>query len=105
MTVPILIRMDRESTLDLVRNRLASKRSKHIDVLHPFVRERAAKVEETLEYCSIEKMLADYLTKVVSVKTLHLLAVTCSNHSLSIATTQSSMANCCSYSITVFWAV
>jgi hypothetical protein len=44
---------------------VVSQRSKHIDVLHHFVWERANRGEIVLEYCSTERMVADSLTKVV----------------------------------------
>jgi uncharacterized membrane protein len=62
----MLIRMDSESALAFVRNPVDYKRSKHIDVLHHVVRERAARGEVTLNYYSTEKMVADSLTKVVA---------------------------------------
>jgi hypothetical protein len=76
--MPMLIRMDSESALALVRNPVVLQRSKHIVVLHHVVRERASRGDVTLEYCSI--------------KTLHLYAATYSHYSLSLATTQSSIA-------------
>ena len=56
---------DSQSALALVRNPVVSQRSKHIDVLHHFVRERSDRGEIVLEYCSTEQMVADSLTKVV----------------------------------------
>jgi hypothetical protein len=59
------IRSDSQSSLALVRNPVVSQRSKHIDMLHHFVRERSDLGEIVLEYCSTERMVADSLTKVV----------------------------------------
>jgi hypothetical protein len=58
---------DSQSALALVRNPVVSQRSKHIDVLHHFVRERSERGEIGLEYCSTEHMVADSLTKVVGI--------------------------------------
>jgi hypothetical protein len=59
------IQSDSQSAMALVRNPVVSQRSKHIDVLHHFVRERSDLGEVVLEYCSTEGMVADSLTKVV----------------------------------------
>ena len=56
---------DSQSALALVRNPVVSQRSKHIDVLQHFVRERSDRGEIVLESCGTEKMVADSLTKVV----------------------------------------
>jgi hypothetical protein len=55
---------DSQSALALVRNPVVSQRSRHIDVLHHFVRERSELGGIGLEYCSTEHMVADSLTKV-----------------------------------------
>jgi hypothetical protein len=48
-----------------VKNPVVSQRSKHIDVLHHFVRERSDCGEIVLENCSTERMMADSLAQVV----------------------------------------
>jgi hypothetical protein len=62
------IRSDSQSAIALVRNPVVSQRSKHIDVVHHFVRERSDRGEIVLEYCSTKGMVADSLTKVVGQK-------------------------------------
>jgi hypothetical protein len=44
-----------------VKNPVVSWRSKHIDVLHFFVRERSDRGEIVFEYCGTERMVADSL--------------------------------------------
>jgi hypothetical protein len=57
---------DCSSAIALVRNPVVSQQSKHIGVLHHFVREQASRQEIVLEYCSTERMVADSLTKVIA---------------------------------------
>jgi hypothetical protein len=58
-------RSDSQSAIALVRNPVLPQRSKHIDAVHHFVRERSDRGEIVLEYCIAEGMVADSLTKVV----------------------------------------
>jgi hypothetical protein len=41
----------------------SSKRTRHIDIRYFFITDRINKQEVTVEYCSTERMLADFLTK------------------------------------------
>ncbi|KAG2767745.1 hypothetical protein PC129_g21731 [Phytophthora cactorum] len=48
-------------------------RTKHIDILYHFLREKVASGEVELEYMATKNQLADYLTKGLSAKTLRYL--------------------------------
>jgi hypothetical protein len=66
--VPRILR-DSQSALALVRNPVVPKRSKHIDLLHHFVRECSERGEIGPEYWSTKHKFADSLTKVVRLNT------------------------------------
>ena len=59
------IRCDNQGAIKLLKHPIASVRSKHIDVLHHFARERMARGEVDFQYCKSEDMAADCLTKAV----------------------------------------
>ncbi|OAE25645.1 hypothetical protein AXG93_4368s1040 [Marchantia polymorpha subsp. ruderalis] len=59
------IKEDNQGALKLLKHSMASKRSKHIDIMHHFEREQVMRDEVKFEYCPIDKMLADFMTKVV----------------------------------------
>jgi hypothetical protein len=61
----LTIRSDSQSALALIQNPIVSQRSKHIDVMNYFKRERFERGEVGFEYCTAESMVADNLTKVV----------------------------------------
>ena len=61
--VPIL--NDNQATLRMINDLNSVSRSKHIDIQHHFVRERAVRGEVKFHYCPTDIMLADYLTKVL----------------------------------------
>jgi hypothetical protein len=57
---------DNQSAIKLLRNPISSLRSKHIDVVHHFARERVMRKEVSFSYISTEKMVADVFTKALS---------------------------------------
>jgi Reverse transcriptase (RNA-dependent DNA polymerase) len=68
---PVRIMCDNQGAIKLMKHAIASMRSKHIDVIHHFVRERVARGEVAFEYCRSEDMAADCLTKPLSESKLH----------------------------------
>jgi len=61
----IPMKMDNQSAIKVMKNPVLSLRSKHIDVIYNFARERVARGEVKLEYISTHEMIADALTKPV----------------------------------------
>jgi hypothetical protein len=59
---------DNQGAINLLNCLIASRRSKHIDVLHHFAKERVARKEVEFAYCPTGKMAADFLTKAVPVR-------------------------------------
>ena len=54
---------DSQGAIKLLKHPIASIRSKHIDVIHHFARERVSRKEVMFEYCSTDAMIADCFTK------------------------------------------
>ncbi len=57
---------DNQAALTLLKNTIASARSKHIDIVYHFARERIARGEVKFTYCPTAEMIADVMTKVLA---------------------------------------
>ncbi len=62
----VTIQADNQGAIKLLKNPITSLRSKHIDVIYHFARERVMRKEVEFKYVKTELMIADNLTKSVS---------------------------------------
>jgi len=60
------IRCDNQATLAMVKNPVISERSKHIDTVHHFMRERVARQQVAFSFVPTKEQHADILTKPLS---------------------------------------
>jgi KUP system potassium uptake protein len=67
----MVIRCDNQGAISLTKNPTHHARTKHIDVQHHFVRQRVENGEVRFEYCPMEHMVADVLTKALSKERHH----------------------------------
>jgi hypothetical protein len=67
LTGPIVIGGDNQACLALLKNPMSTARSKHIDIIHHFARERVALGEIAYKFVSTDDNVADCLTKPISV--------------------------------------
>ncbi|GAX73720.1 hypothetical protein CEUSTIGMA_g1173.t1 [Chlamydomonas eustigma] len=68
---PVHIWGDNQSALCVLKDPISSARSKHIDTMHHFVRERIQMGQLTYQYISTADMVADILTKATKVAVFH----------------------------------
>ena len=59
----LVIMCDNQAAITLMKNHIASSRTKHIDIMYHFAREHVARKEIAFSYVSTHKMVADCLTK------------------------------------------
>ncbi len=62
----VQIYCDNQGAIQLLKHPIASQRSKHIDVIHHFARERVARKEINFVFCRTEDMKANILTKALA---------------------------------------
>lgn len=67
---PVTIMGDNQGALKLIHHPFAHQRTKHIDVAHRFVQDRAERGEIICDYISTDQMVADCLTKAVPLQKL-----------------------------------
>jgi hypothetical protein len=63
---PTIIYEDNKGCIDLSKNPVHHKRTKHIDIQYHYVRERVESREVQLVQCASEKNIADIFTKALT---------------------------------------
>lgn len=61
--VKATLNIDNQSTIQLIKNGIGNKRSKHIDVRYRFINEKVTEGLINIKYCSTDVQLADIFTK------------------------------------------
>ncbi|XP_074378475.1 secreted RxLR effector protein 161-like [Apium graveolens] len=64
---PVVLHIDNKSAIDLAKNPVFHKRSKHVDIRYHFTRECVEKGEIIVKYVSTDTQRADTLTKALTV--------------------------------------
>lgn len=70
-TGTITIYADNQSAIKLLKNPVFTMRSKHIDVIYHFARERVARKDVEFKYIPTTDMAADALTKPLPLANFH----------------------------------
>ncbi|GAU38979.1 hypothetical protein TSUD_378550 [Trifolium subterraneum] len=63
--ITLMLKIDNKSTINLVKNHVSYRKSKHIETRFHFLRDQVNKGKLRLKYCPIDDQQADILTKVV----------------------------------------
>ena len=63
LSLPIKVKVDNTGCMDIAKNRMSSKNSKHIDIHHHFIRDLIADGIIELEFVASDDNLADSFTK------------------------------------------
>lgn len=58
-----IINADNQGMMNLAKNPILSQRTKHVDIIYHFVRERVARGDVMFRYVPTGQMLADVFTK------------------------------------------
>ena len=61
--------MDNKSVIELAKNPIQHRRSKHIDIRYHFIRDHVKQKTVKLKYCSTTEQVADIFTKALPTDT------------------------------------
>ncbi|GJQ70283.1 hypothetical protein Trydic_g22722 [Trypoxylus dichotomus] len=64
--VKVRLNVDNQSAIKLIKNGVFNKRNKHIDVRYKFISEKIQNKDILVEYCPIDRQLADMFTKALN---------------------------------------